>query len=140
MTYADKLRDPRWLCRRAEVIKKADGRCRQCGAGPVDLDAGYEETPLEVHHVTYLRGREPWDHPDDILICLCRPCHAFRQVEDEEAKFEFARMIARLTDNEVREVTKALRRKLDGGWAPKMFDAYEAIKDSVKKKEGKRHA
>jgi len=122
MTYSEKLKDPRWICRRAALIAKNGHRCQECGQGAED-----GERTLQIHHVAYIRGREPWDHPDEILICLCPTCHTDRQVHDEEARFEFARLIAGLSSFQVYELSKKLRTKLDGGWKPKLFDAFEAM-------------
>lgn len=66
MGYADKLRDPRWQRRRLEVMGAADFRCRRCNS---------DEKFLNVHHKAYLRGRDPWDYPDQYLECLCEDCH-----------------------------------------------------------------
>jgi hypothetical protein len=67
MTYADLLRDPRWQRKRLEVMARADFTCELCGA---------DWKTLNVHHLRYVRGRMPWDYPDEDLCCLCEPCHA----------------------------------------------------------------
>jgi hypothetical protein len=109
MTYAEKLRDPRWRCRRAERIEQAG-------------------EPLEVHHVIYIRRRDPWDYPDELLLVLCGTCHTDRQVHDEEAQVEFARMCARLKSFEVYEISKGLRGLNDSeGWKPKVHDAFALL-------------
>jgi len=41
MTYAEKLRDPRWQRRRLEKLDAADFHCESCGDG---------ESTLHVHH------------------------------------------------------------------------------------------
>ncbi len=30
---------------------------------------------LQVHHLAYIEGRDPWDYSDEILITLCKECH-----------------------------------------------------------------
>ena len=80
MTYAEKLLDLRWLQKRQEVILFDGGRCRDCG----DSDR------LQVHHCFYLRGREPWDYPDGLLMTLCDLCHRRRQQLEEAAHLAFA--------------------------------------------------
>lgn len=122
MTFADKLRDPRWRCRRAEMIEKADHRCTQCHRTPET------EGPLEVHHVIYIRRRDPWDYPDELLLVLCGTCHTDRQVHDEEAQVEFARMCARMSSFAVYELSKAIRGSIDREWSPKVHDAYAALR------------
>jgi len=66
MTYAEKLKDPRWQKRRLEILKRDDFACQIC------LDAS---TELHVHHVIYRAGRDPWEYPDEDLKTVCAPCH-----------------------------------------------------------------
>lgn len=66
MTYASKLKDPRWQKRRLEIPSRDNFTCRLCGD---------KTTELHVHHAYYERGYEPWDYPDDMLITFCEPCH-----------------------------------------------------------------
>lgn len=66
MTYADKLKDPRWQRKRLEILERDGWKCRRCG----------EKTKtLHVHHVAYLRGKAPWGHPDTGMLTLCHGCH-----------------------------------------------------------------
>jgi 5-methylcytosine-specific restriction endonuclease McrA len=66
ITYSDKLATPEWLERR-EKIKARDGHaCVLCGA----------KKPLHVHHLRYVRGKEPWEYPDEALVTLCAQHHA----------------------------------------------------------------
>ena|SRR5438309_488518 len=54
-----------WLIIRAAVLARAGGRCRACGRGG----------RLDVHHVIKRsRGGSDWDL--DMLVALCRRCHA----------------------------------------------------------------
>ncbi len=34
--------------------------------------------PLHVHHLYYIKGKEPWDYKDSALITLCADCHQKR--------------------------------------------------------------
>ena len=65
MTYAQKLKDPRWQRKRLEVFQQADWQCQLCGD---------DKQTLHVHHSRY-DGREPWDYPISMLISLCEDCH-----------------------------------------------------------------
>jgi 5-methylcytosine-specific restriction endonuclease McrA len=70
---------------RAEVLRRASGRCEECGC----------ERPLELHHTTYTRffgmhgdfGNAGdifgYETPDD-LRALCRECHRGRHVVNGE--------------------------------------------------------
>lgn len=64
--YSKKLRDPRWQKKRLEVMEKAQWSCEACG------DSGSE---LQVHHGLYEFGKEPWEHADRHLWCICKNCH-----------------------------------------------------------------
>lgn len=79
MTYKEKLKDDRWLLKRKEILYRDNFACR-----------GYKcpspkETMLQVHHLDYLPGIEPWEYPNDMLLTLCGHCHGGeryrRQVE-----------------------------------------------------------
>jgi 5-methylcytosine-specific restriction endonuclease McrA len=65
--YGKKLRDPRWQRRRLQVMDRDDWTCQMCGD---------RESTLNVHHMAYVDGVEPWDHPEHLLVTLCEGCHA----------------------------------------------------------------
>lgn len=73
--YEKKLTSPHWQRKRLEVMQKSDFKCHFCGNG---------NEQLEIHHVIYLRGRQPWDYDDEYLIAVCHSCH----VEEERMKSE----------------------------------------------------
>ena len=64
MTYAEKLRDPRWQRKRLEVMQRDNFACQQCGA---------VNSTLNVHHWKY--SKEPWDANLADLETLCECCH-----------------------------------------------------------------
>lgn len=68
-SYELKLSDPRWIQRRKEIIHLDKGRCRKC----------LRMNDLQVHHLGYIEGLDPWQYTDDFLITLCKICH-----EEEE--------------------------------------------------------
>lgn len=70
-SYADKLLDPRWQKKRLEIMGRDEFKCAKCGN---------ESKTLSVHHRHYLIGRDPWDYPGELLVCLCLWCHR----EEEE--------------------------------------------------------
>jgi hypothetical protein len=72
LSYADLLRDPRWQKRRLEIFERDQWTCQVCGA---------TDRELQVHHLRYRKGRLPWDHPDEDLQTLCRPCHRNEGIE-----------------------------------------------------------
>lgn len=64
--YSDKLKDPRWQRLRLEALNASDWKCSRCGSTTRVLD---------VHHLAYVDGREPWEYPLEELRVLCKPCH-----------------------------------------------------------------
>ena len=89
MTYAEKLRDPRWIEKRFAIFKRDDYKCRDCGS----------EEDLQVHHC-YYRGN-PWDVEDDLLLTLCETCHATRQDFEDALRLEIGRLSSRLKASDV---------------------------------------
>lgn len=71
-SYAEKLRDPRWVYFRSEFIasRRREGssdECDDCGEDTHDS--------LHVHHRLYRTGREPWEYEFSDLRLLCVDCH-----------------------------------------------------------------
>lgn len=66
MTYAQKLKDPRWQRKRLEIMNRDNFQCQKCGS---------EDITLAVHHKEYIYGNSPWDYPGHLLITLCENCH-----------------------------------------------------------------
>lgn len=66
MAYADKLKHPNWQRKRLEIMERDKFKCRECGA---------TENMLNVHHLHYEYGRDPWDYHNNSLITLCESCH-----------------------------------------------------------------
>lgn len=66
MTYAEKLRSPKWQKRRLEIMERDRFSCQICSD---------TETTLNVHHLIYRQNADPWEYGDDELITLCEPCH-----------------------------------------------------------------
>ena len=81
--YFRKLRDPLWQRRRLEVLNAANFTCRDCLS---------KDRTLHVHHAYYEKGRDPWDYPDDALICLCEECHEERQAWQNAILMELAKL------------------------------------------------
>lgn len=64
MTYAEKLKSPKWQKRRLEILERDKFTCKKCGD---------TETTLHVHHLSY--HGEPWEAPNSELDTLCEHCH-----------------------------------------------------------------
>lgn len=74
MTYSEKLQMPQWQKRRLEILTLAEWKCQNCPS---------TQRSLHVHHRYYVRGRDPWDYPDDSLMALCDACHEEAHKERE---------------------------------------------------------
>lgn len=95
MTYAEKLKDPRWQQKRLQIMDRDEWTCRHCGT---------TTDTLTVHHTVYWRNREPWDYNDDELITLCEQCHR----EHEKQKGEFLAVMGGMPARDVAFITTIL--------------------------------
>ena len=68
MTYAEKLKDPRWQKMRLTILNRDEFRCVNCGD---------DDKTLNVHHLFYKKNCDPWDYPETSLITLCNNCHEY---------------------------------------------------------------
>lgn len=64
--YSEKLKDPRWQRKRLEIFQRDDFTCLSCTR---------KDLPLHAHHLSYLVGKEPWDHPNFLIVTYCEYCH-----------------------------------------------------------------
>jgi len=58
-----------WRELRKEIFSRDGYKCTHCGRQLKDRD-------LQVHHMTYLDGKEAWDYPKELLTTYCKRCHA----------------------------------------------------------------
>lgn len=65
-TYAEKLRDPRWQKMRLKIMERDEFTCQHCGD---------KKKTLNVHHIKYMRGADPWEYDLKYLTTLCEICH-----------------------------------------------------------------
>lgn len=75
MTYAEKLRDPRWQKKRLEIMQRDGWKCCCCGSA---------DKNLQVHHLVY-RKIDPWAYADVLYQTLCEECHELRQELTDKA-------------------------------------------------------
>jgi len=71
MTYAEKLKDPRWQKKRLKVLNRDEFTCQCCGDS---------KSTLHVHHFLY--EKNPWDVEDHALITICEKCHQFEHIKN----------------------------------------------------------
>jgi 5-methylcytosine-specific restriction endonuclease McrA len=96
-TYQEQLRDPRWQRKRLEIFKASNFKCE-------DADCGDDTRELNVHHSAYLKGVPVWDHPDELLHCLCRECHQERQSVEESLKIEMMKRLRKVPIERLKKV------------------------------------
>lgn len=121
MTYAEKLKDPRWQRKRLEILNRDNFTCLDCEAS---------DKTLHVHHCLYQKGNEPWDAPDSELRTLCEDCHEERQAVEHDVKLEFQRLMAMMTTEQLSQVMRQIleAQAFEGpvnGLAVMCNDAYE---------------
>jgi len=71
ISYEKKLTDPRWQRKRLEILDRDFWTCQFCSD---------TKTQLDVHHKEYIKGLEPWEYLNDLLITVCNPCH--QEIDD----------------------------------------------------------
>ena len=88
--YAQQLKSPEWKAKRLEILKRDDYKCAKCG----------ETKKLHVHHLSYTRGCNAWEYPNEQLITLCKGCHSeehpesTKRVSSENFYFTFLEALA----------------------------------------------
>jgi hypothetical protein len=101
--YSEKLRDPRWQKKRLKILERDGFTCQDCGD---------KDSPLHVHHVYYVKGREPWDYPQFSLRTLCEECHSLTggtyDSENMHVIDEWESAIEFLSDGEFNNFSAAL--------------------------------
>lgn len=66
-TYAEKLKDPRWQKFRLMIFERDNWECLRC-------DCKIKQ--LHVHHLNYVKNKNPWNYKYDEVATLCEDCHA----------------------------------------------------------------
>ena len=87
MTYAEKLKDPRWQKKRLEILERDKWSCQWCGN---------KEATLHVHHEYYEPGGDPWEVWDELLTTLCEDCHGVHHLmKTKLERFMFIALLSR---------------------------------------------
>ena len=69
--WSSAFRDSRWQQKRLEVMERDQWKCQSCHKGG-------EGVTLNVHHIYYEKGKDPWEYENDLLITWCEDCHTKR--------------------------------------------------------------
>lgn len=88
MTYSEKLNDPRWQAKRKEILERDKNKCTICKS---------RDKVLQVHHLAYISGLQPWEYSGDFLKTLCIDCHK----AEEDFKIKTQHLLAELSYNGV---------------------------------------
>jgi hypothetical protein len=91
-TYSEKLKDPRWQKKRLEILGRDNFTCQECGC---------DDKTLHVHHLSYAKGKEPWDADDSNLRTLCENCHERKHDLLHDCKLEFSSLLAILNNEQI---------------------------------------
>lgn len=97
MTYAEKLRDPRWQKKRLQILERDGWRCKHCLSG---------EKNLQVHHLYYAR-KNPWEYPDSCYQTLCDECHKTRQTVVDEGIENIRVMLGEVPNERLVEIVSS---------------------------------
>ena len=90
MTYAEKLKDPRWQKKRLEILNRDEFTCQLCND---------KDSTLHVHHNKY--GSNPWDIENDKLITYCEHCHRFVEITKHFKDYNIIKIIKKKSNEEV---------------------------------------
>lgn len=79
MTYAEKLKDPRWQKKRLEILQRDGFKCMVCKD---------DKSTLNIHHKMYLKDTDPWNYSPQLLITLCEDCHKSEESNKQHIKMD----------------------------------------------------
>lgn len=80
MSYAEKLKDPRWQKKRLKILERDNWTCVYCGD---------KESTLHIHHLKY--SGEPYEADDMDLLTACKYCHSLIEYYKNFKGIRFAR-------------------------------------------------
>jgi len=110
MTYAEKLKDPRWQRKRLQIMERDKFTCRFCRS---------KDKTLNVHHKIYTKGKSPWEYEDYVFVTLCEDCHKWAEMVKEDVLMTLGRSVQ--TDLSIQRLCLAVAENPTGitflGWA-----------------------
>lgn len=63
--YIEILKSGEWINKRLKIFRRDNFKCQKCGS----------TKNIQAHHKKYIKGKMPWEVPDNYLITLCSNCH-----------------------------------------------------------------
>lgn len=114
MSYDEQLKTPQWYAKRDQILERDAYCCQDCLRGKDRLSTFIQ---LQVHHKEYIDGLMAWEHPDNLLITLCRECHAklHGHIDDfrpARLKPAFVYGVRRLESQPVLHISEVMRRMI----------------------------
>ena len=79
--YWQKLRYPCCQKKRLEIMQRDEFKC---------VDYAENKDTLNVHHIIYIYGNDPWDYPNSNFATLCECCHKCREDAKRAAAMLFS--------------------------------------------------
>ncbi len=116
MSYSEKLKDPRWQRKRLEILNRDGFSCILCED---------KASTLHVHHLSYVKGKEPWEYQDENFITLCEHCHCAIEWGKNNELPLFQRAIKQINidgnvdlylDDGFGSIIKIVMRSIDNEW------------------------
>ena len=75
--YSFLLEKREWGAKRLRILARDSYTCKSCGKRKEDGVA------LQVHHIHYINGLDPWEYKDSELVTLCEQCHSSYHAQNE---------------------------------------------------------
>jgi 5-methylcytosine-specific restriction endonuclease McrA len=124
-TYSEKLKDPRWQRKRLEIMQRDGFACRVCDD---------TTSTLHVHHIRYIKGREPWEYKDFYFVTLCADCHL---AEENEIKAKVpppqtVNVPKLFAEDEPEDLDDDLRREATPEELDAFFSSLKSMLDEIK--------
>ena len=109
MTYAEKLKDPRWQKKRLEILSRDEWTCQYCGT---------TKHTLHVHHFKYHSSGNPWECINEYLTTFCEDCHWIHE---------------NISSKNYDKILNAIRRQIENGKSSDYILNVKAVEQKDKK-------
>jgi hypothetical protein len=90
-TYAEKLQSPLWQAKRLEVYQRDNFTCCSCNRDMIQLHNDVDS--LQVHHLKYFPGLDPWEYELHYLVTYCKTCHETEHLIGDQIRGIFLELL-----------------------------------------------
>ena len=73
--YLIRLQDPKWKEKADQIRVQRKHTCECCGT---------KNAAMQIHHIYYQKGLDPWGYDDECYSCLCPKCHRIVHAENKK--------------------------------------------------------